>query len=78
MPWKVGLDEPTQMQSEILKLGVACEKLEFNLALTNSAELLFNEVQDKFGQASVLVNNATYNTQTDIDNFPVTEVRQTL
>lgn len=56
MPWKVGLDEPTQIQNEIIKLGVKCEKLELNLAFTNSVELLFNEVQNKFGQASVLVN----------------------
>jgi 3-oxoacyl-[acyl-carrier protein] reductase len=74
MPWKVGSDEPNQMQNEIIKLGVKCEKLELNLALKNSAELLFNEVQDKLGQASVLVNNATYSTQIDIDNFSATEL----
>ena len=45
-----------------------------NLALTNSSQLLFNEVQDKLGPASVLVNNATYSTQTDIDNFSATEL----
>ncbi|TAH07296.1 MAG: SDR family oxidoreductase [Runella slithyformis] len=74
MPWKVGLDEPAQIQNEIIKLGVKCEKLELNLALINSVELLFNEVQNKLGQGSVLVNNATYSTQTDIDNFLVTEL----
>ena len=74
MPWKVGLDEPTKIQNEILKVGVKCEKLELDLAITNSAELLFNEVQNKLGQASVLVNNATYSTQTDIDNFSATEL----
>jgi 3-oxoacyl-[acyl-carrier protein] reductase len=74
MPWKVGSDEPTQIQNEIIKLGVKCEKLELNLALTNSAELLFNEVENTLGQASVLVNNATYSTQTDIYNFSATEL----
>ena len=74
MPWKVAPDEPTQIQNEIIKLGVKCEKLELNLAQTNSAELLFNKVQDELGQASVLVNNATYSTQTDIDNFSAAEL----
>jgi 3-oxoacyl-[acyl-carrier protein] reductase len=74
MPWKVGSYEPTQIQKEIIKLGVKCEKLELNLALTNSAELLFNEVENTLGQASVLVNNATYSTLTDIYNFSATEL----
>jgi len=74
MPWKVESDEPTHIQNEILELGVKCEKLELDLAITNSVLLLFNEVQDKLGQASVLVNNATYSTQTGIDNFSTTEL----
>ncbi len=74
MPWKVGHDEPTQIQNEILNLGVKCEKYELDLALPNSAELLFNRVQEKLGQASVLVNNATYSTLTDIHNFSAAEL----
>lgn len=76
MPWKVGLNEPTQIQNEILNLGVNCEKLELDFAITNSAGILFSEVQDKLGQASVLVNNATYSTQTSIDNFSAAELDQ--
>lgn len=74
MPWKVELDEPSQIQTEILKFGVNCEKLELDLSHTNSAELLLNEVENKLGKASVLVNNATYSTQTGIDNFSATEL----
>lgn len=74
MPWKVGLDEPKQIQNRILELGVRCKKLELDLAVTSSADILFNEVQNKLGQPSVLVNNATYSTQTDIDNFSATEL----
>lgn len=74
MPWKVGTDEPNQIQNEIRELGVNCEKLELDLGLVNSAALLLNEVESKLGQASVLVNNATYSTQTDIDNFSATEL----
>ena len=74
MPWKVGFDEPTLIQTEIRKHGVNCEKLELDLSLANSTELLFNEVQNKLGRASVLVNNATYSTQTDVDSFSATEL----
>ena len=74
MPWKVEHDEPTAIQNEILELGVNCEKLELDLSLANSAELLLNEVEIKLGKASVLINNATYSTQTNIDNFSATEL----
>jgi len=74
MPWKVDFDEPNLIQNEIRKYGVNCEKLELDLSLVNSVELLLNDVQNKLGQASILVNNATYSTQTDIDNFSATEL----
>ena len=74
MPWKADINEPNLIQNEIKKCGVNCEKLELDLSLVNSAELLFDEVQNKFGQASILVNNATYSTQTDIDNLSSTEL----
>ena len=74
MPWKVGFDEPSIIEAEILKFGVKCEKLELDLSISNSAKLLLNEVKNKLGKASVLINNATYSTQTDIDNFSETEL----
>lgn len=74
MPWKVGFDEPSIIQAEILKFGVKCEKLELDLSISNSAKLLLNEVKNKLGKASVLINNATYSTKTDIDNFSETEL----
>ncbi|HEY0056826.1 MAG TPA: SDR family oxidoreductase [Pedobacter sp.] len=74
MPWKVGFNEPTLIQNKILELGVNCEKLELDLSIENSAELLLNEVEKKLGKVSVLVNNATYSTQTDISNFSAIEL----
>jgi len=74
MPWKVGLDEPGLIQNEILALGVSCKKLELDLSFENSAELLLNEVEKKLGKVSILVNNATYSTQTDIGNFSAVEL----
>jgi 3-oxoacyl-[acyl-carrier protein] reductase len=73
MPWKVGADEPDLILSQIKKLGVNCEKLELDLSLENAPELLFSAV-GKLGQASVLVNNATYSTMTALDNFSAAEL----
>ena len=74
MPWRMESDEPNLIQTEIRKYGVNCEKLELDLSLVNSELLLLDEVQNKLGKASVLVNNATYSTHTDIDNFSATEL----
>src|SRR5215831_8532173 len=74
MPWKAGFSEPNLIQNEIRKHSVSCEKLELDLSLANSADLLLNEVQNKLGKSSVLVNNATYSTETNIDNFSATEL----
>ena len=69
MPWKADANEPDLIQSEVKKHAVNCEKLELDLSNINSGELLFNEVEHKLGHPSVLVNNATYSTQTDILQF---------
>jgi 3-oxoacyl-[acyl-carrier protein] reductase len=74
MPWKVGSDEPALILNEILKHGVRCEKLELDLGHFDSVDRLLNEVENKLGKASVLVNNATYSTQTSIDNFTALEL----
>ncbi|HEU4496557.1 MAG TPA: SDR family oxidoreductase [Flavobacterium sp.] len=74
MPWKVEAGEPSQIQNEIRKLGVNCEKLELDLGLADAAAMLLNEAESKLGQLSVLVNNATYSTQTSIGNFSAAEL----
>ncbi|GAB3220711.1 SDR family oxidoreductase [Spirosoma arcticum] len=74
MPWKVGAEEPNLIQNEVIKYGVKCEKLELDLSNVNSVELLFNEVENRLGPASVLINNATYSTQTNITNFSAYEL----
>jgi 3-oxoacyl-[acyl-carrier protein] reductase len=74
MPWKVDFSEPNLIQNEIRKYSVSCEKLESDLSLANSVDQLLNEVQNKLGKPSVLVNNATYSTETNIDNFSASEL----
>ena len=74
MPWKTARSEPDFIQAEIRALGVRCEKTELNLAEENSIELLFNEVELKLGFPTILINNAAYCSQTNIDNITAEEL----
>ncbi len=74
MPWKVDDNEPELIQQEIIDFGVKCEKLELDLSSENAIGILFNEVKNKLGNPLVLVNNATYSTQTTIDNLTAKEL----
>jgi 3-oxoacyl-[acyl-carrier protein] reductase len=74
MPWKVKENEPELIQQEIEKIGVKCCKIELNLAIESAVETLFNEVENTMGSASVLVNNATYSTQTNIESLNAKEL----
>lgn len=66
MPWKTDDNEPDLIQEEIRRVGVNCEKMELNLRNDNSVQVLFDEVKKKLGSPSILINNATYSTQTNI------------
>lgn len=74
MLWKVNENEPELIQQEIKDLGVQCEKLELDLSLENSIEELFNSVIKKLGNPTVLINNATYSTQTNINSLNAKEL----
>jgi 3-oxoacyl-[acyl-carrier protein] reductase len=69
MPWNVEDNEPDLIQAEIRSLGVKCEKLEINFLEETSFESLFSEVENKLGFPTILVNNATYSTQTNIEKI---------
>ena len=69
MPWNIDENEPNLIQTEIRDLGVRCEKLELNFLEENTIETLLNEVENKLGLPTILINNATYSTQTSIDNI---------
>lgn len=69
MAWNVKDDEPDLIQEQITNLGVTCYKMELDLMNETSIEILFNEVTNKMGLPSILVNNATYSKQTNILNI---------
>lgn len=74
MPWEVNKNEPELIQQEIRKLGVKCEKLELDLSKDNATEILFSQVKNKLGDPLVLINNATYSTETSINNLTSTNL----
>jgi len=74
MPWKVNKNEPELIQQEIRKLGVKCEKLELDLSKENAIETLFSQVKNKLGNPLILINNATYSTETTISNLSSDEL----
>ena len=69
MEWGVDENEPDKIQEEIQKYGVKCEKIELNLMEENSIEKLFETVNKTMGSPSILVNNATYSTQTNLSSI---------
>lgn len=74
MPWKVGADEPQRIADEIRSCGVRCEHLELDLSHEDSIESLFGHVEEKLGNPHVLVNNATYSTETSIETISAQEL----
>ena len=74
MPWGVSEDEPEEILKEILELGVRCEKIELDLSNRKAIKTLFDAVKSKFGNPLILVNNATYSTETTIDSLTESEL----
>lgn len=74
MPWETKDGEPDLIENEIRNLGVRCEKLSLDLSNTSAVQILFNKVENKLGSPTILINNATYSTQTDIFNVTAQEI----
>jgi 3-oxoacyl-[acyl-carrier protein] reductase len=74
MPWGIFDNEPDMIENEIRKLGVNCHKIELDLSINESIDILLNAVDNKMGFPSILINNATYSTSTNIDNLTASEL----
>ena len=69
MDWGVAENEPDEIQKEIQKFNVKCEKIELDLMKEGSVDKLFETINQRMGRPSILVNNATYSTQTNLSNI---------
>ncbi|MDI3091153.1 SDR family oxidoreductase [Priestia megaterium] len=54
-----------RLMEEIRSLGVRCESMELDLSQPNAPRKLLDEVQNKLGSPSILVNNATHSMDVD-------------
>lgn len=54
-----------RLMEEIRSLGVRCESMELDLSQPNAPRKLLDEVQNKLGSPSILVNNATHSVDVD-------------
>jgi 3-oxoacyl-[acyl-carrier protein] reductase len=53
------------LMEEIRSLGVRCESMELDLSQPDAPRKLLDEVQNKLGSPSILVNNATHSVDVD-------------
>ena len=54
-----------RLMEEIRSLGVRCESMELDLSQPDAPRKLLDEVQNKLGSPSILVNNATHSVDVD-------------
>ncbi|MCA9955899.1 MAG: SDR family oxidoreductase [Anaerolineales bacterium] len=66
MPWGSQDNEANQLIAELRQMGVEAAGIELDLSLPTSPVELIAVVQERFGQANILVNNAAYSTGEDI------------
>lgn len=74
MPWGVAQEEPELIQAEIEEKGVRCEKLELDLSVSGAIQELLKEVKIRMGNPHILINNATYSTETRVDSLTESEL----
>jgi 3-oxoacyl-[acyl-carrier protein] reductase len=53
-------NDPANLAAELNQLGVRVESLEIDLSKPDSAERLFQAVEDRLGTPAILVNNACH------------------
>lgn len=69
MPWGSQADEAAEIIQNLQKMGVEATGLELDLSQPTAAAELFAVVQERFGRANILVNNATHSVNGGIDEL---------
>ncbi len=69
MPWGIGDSEPEVLENMIRGYGVRCERLELDISDALGPVKLFDYVEEKLGQATILVNNAAYSVSAGHENL---------
>lgn len=69
MPWGSQDNEAVEIIAELQEMGVEAAGLELDLTQPTAPAELFAVVQERFGTANILVNNAAYSTSENIDSL---------
>src|SRR5437868_15080730 len=60
MEWGAEEDAPDELQSQLRAMGVRCEHMMADLSSVEAPRQIMDAVEERLGQASILVNNATH------------------
>lgn len=66
--------EPFLLKREIENFGVRCEMAEVNLAQSYAPNRLLYMVSERLGEPSILINNAAYSTDTNVEGLDVEQL----
>ena len=61
--------DPVILQNEITAYGVACHKMEIDLAQSTSYKMLLNEVEQQLGIPDILINNACFSKSANFEDL---------
>jgi 3-oxoacyl-[acyl-carrier protein] reductase len=67
---------PEQLRKELESLGVRASRMEADLANPAMPALIMDEVEKNLGNASILINNATYCVSTNFRNLNISSLDQ--
>lgn len=74
MPWGIDLGEPMKLKEVLLQKGVKVSCMELDLTRVEAPEQLLNRVIDEIGYPDILINNATYSTNTNFSTLTPEEL----
>lgn len=68
-PWGSKHEEAERLQSQIAAIGVRAASMELDLSNNESFRVLFEEVEKRLGEPSILINNAAYSTENNFETI---------
>lgn len=69
MPWGGNDEEQEQLRQDLLQLGVRCEHAMADLSDARNIPLLLNKVEETLGKPDLLINNACYSINDDVNSI---------
>ncbi|MGG4490495.1 SDR family oxidoreductase [Metabacillus idriensis] len=68
-PWGSDHEEAERLEAQLAALGVRSASMELDLTNTDSFRLLFDHVEKKLGEPTILINNAAYSAENNFETI---------